>query len=414
MFSKSQERYDVFLSYTRYDSGGWAGRVHDRLEGHLQLHGWSVFKDDIYTDPGEKKWSDRLERLVAECKVFIPIIGDQWHAEHVQHLFDEQNWVRREILKALETSENKIIIPLVLNGKRLPRMEALPDDIVPIFDDQACFLSGDSRKLNREIEDLAGKIMDKPAKALCDDKRLDREFAPLNRHWEEEQIFKAYSDDASRVFAVAADDADCYESFMHRCENELSLICSSGQSQVLTEPHWLKWREYSVGGDKTRRREQLIQAISESLGIGNDQSAMQRFFSENRQPTVFYSVCDNVGTGERCSEWLRLWKELLELSDQRTTIAILIFNRGWPLRQHRRKILQHAELSDHHTLDQGLGPIAMRDAEDFQQDRLGHISRDAFAEKLKSAYRWPVPFQKLKCFRPRCKSVRRALEPLLD
>jgi len=192
MLDRPGGRYDVFLSYTRADSEGWTALIHSELEKQLRPYQWTVFKDNVNTMPGQN-WSKRLQRLVDRSRVFIPIIGDDWHSERVEHLFDKRNWVRREIMQALAASNDKKIIPLILNGRKVPSTDALPEEVKPLLNDwQAVFVSGDSEKLKQEIEVLVGKIMGKSPVSAPVDTRLDRELAPLDRNVEEGRLFSAY------------------------------------------------------------------------------------------------------------------------------------------------------------------------------------------------------------------------------
>ena len=66
---------DVFISYRRSDAGGHAGHLAARLERHYGSD--HVFQDLRDIDAGDD-FSATLERALADCDVFLAIIGPDW------------------------------------------------------------------------------------------------------------------------------------------------------------------------------------------------------------------------------------------------------------------------------------------------------------------------------------------------
>lgn len=120
----------IFISYRRDDSAGHAGRLADRLAQRLGPD--RVFRDIEDIAAGED-FVTRLERQVDECQVMLALIGPRWLAPGPggrPRLFDEQDWVRREIVRAM--SRGLRVIPVLLQGATLPGPDALPPDLAPL------------------------------------------------------------------------------------------------------------------------------------------------------------------------------------------------------------------------------------------------------------------------------------------
>jgi TIR domain len=118
----------VFISYRRDDSAGYAGRVRDRLEREL---GRDLLFMDVDAIPLGTNFSKVLHEEVAKCGVLLAVIGPNWldaHDEHGNRRLDDPNdWVRVEITAALQ--RNIPVIPILLNGARIPKATELPEDL---------------------------------------------------------------------------------------------------------------------------------------------------------------------------------------------------------------------------------------------------------------------------------------------
>jgi serine/threonine protein kinase len=118
----------IFISYRRDDSAGYAGRVHDRLEREF---GRDLLFMDVDTVPLAADFSVMLSEAVAKCGILIAVIGANWlHArdESGQRRLDNpSDYVRIEIAAALK--RDIPIIPIFLEGARMPQAEHLPEDL---------------------------------------------------------------------------------------------------------------------------------------------------------------------------------------------------------------------------------------------------------------------------------------------
>ena len=118
----------IFLSYRREDSGGWAGRLYDRLSQRFGDE--HVFMDIDAIEPG-LDFVEVIQQAVLSCDVLITLIGRQWltvaDATGKPRLTNPEDFVRLEIATALE--RNIRIIPVLVQDAPMPRSADLPDDL---------------------------------------------------------------------------------------------------------------------------------------------------------------------------------------------------------------------------------------------------------------------------------------------
>jgi hypothetical protein len=117
----------IFISYRQDDSASAAGRVYDRLAAHFGKE-WVFF--DIDTLAPGAELGGAIEQSVARSAVLIAVIGRQWldtrAADGQRRLDDPEDYVRVEIRAALR--QRKAIIPVLVQGARLPHAKDLPDE----------------------------------------------------------------------------------------------------------------------------------------------------------------------------------------------------------------------------------------------------------------------------------------------
>jgi len=118
----------VFISYRHEDSGFAARGVHDRLERELGRE--SLFMD-VDAIPLGLDFVAVLGAEVGKCDVLLAIIGPSWlearDEDGDRRLDSEHDFVRIEIAAALR--RNIRVIPILLEGTRVPKAERLPDDL---------------------------------------------------------------------------------------------------------------------------------------------------------------------------------------------------------------------------------------------------------------------------------------------
>lgn len=160
---------DIFLSYRRGDSPGFAGRLFDRVEDRFGEG--SVFMDVDGIDPG-LDFVEVLNDHLGSCKALVAIIGPEWlsatDARGRRRLDDPNDFVRLEIATAL--TRNIRVIPVLVDGAASPATEDLPDDLQPLARRQAVTITHerfgqDIQPLMAAIERAVGRIAAAPPAA---------------------------------------------------------------------------------------------------------------------------------------------------------------------------------------------------------------------------------------------------------
>ena len=118
----------VFISYRRDDSAGYAGRVHDRLQREF---GENLLFMDVNSIPLGTNFVKTIDEEVAKCDVLLAIIGLGWldarDEDGNRRLDNPADFVRIEIGTALK--RDIPVIPILLEGTRVPKADQLPDDL---------------------------------------------------------------------------------------------------------------------------------------------------------------------------------------------------------------------------------------------------------------------------------------------
>jgi hypothetical protein len=112
--------FNVFISYRRKGGFDTAKLIYDRL----RMDGYSVSFDIDTLENGN--FENELEKRVKKCKDFLVILSPGVFDCFSEAGYDSKDdWVRREIVYALQANKN--IIPLLLDDFAYPRR--LPSDI---------------------------------------------------------------------------------------------------------------------------------------------------------------------------------------------------------------------------------------------------------------------------------------------
>jgi hypothetical protein len=118
----------VFISYRRDDSAAFAGRVHDRLRSEF---GREALFMDVDTVRLGVDFVEVISGQVAECDVLLAVIGSNWlnarDEEGNRRLDDPNDFPRIEIAAALV--RHIPVIPILVDGTKIPRADQLPKDI---------------------------------------------------------------------------------------------------------------------------------------------------------------------------------------------------------------------------------------------------------------------------------------------
>lgn len=152
----------IFISYRRSDSQWAASRLYDTLTQAFPDD--KLFMDVDSIEPGQD-FVVVLEEKIAECDVFLALIGPAWLSEAQsdgqRRLDDPEDFVRIEISSALERKDT-ITIPVLLDGAIVPTEAELPAPLRPLARRQFARLSheGYRAEVSRLVEAI-GAIPDR-------------------------------------------------------------------------------------------------------------------------------------------------------------------------------------------------------------------------------------------------------------
>jgi len=118
----------IFISYRREDTQGEAGRLFDDLS--MAFGEPNVFMDVDAIQPG-RDFRKAIEECVQQCSVLLCMIGLDWvtckNSAGASRLSDPNDFVRVEIAHALR--RDIAMIPVLVRGAQMPRVEQLPADL---------------------------------------------------------------------------------------------------------------------------------------------------------------------------------------------------------------------------------------------------------------------------------------------
>jgi tetratricopeptide (TPR) repeat protein len=127
---------NIFINYRRDESSHVAGRLHDSLAPKFGRNKLFMDVDNI---PVGRDFEDYLKSQVAACDAMLAIIGPNWLAakdETGQRRLDNPNdFIVIEIGVAL--ARNIPVVPVLIDGARMPKASELPDSLKPLARRQA-------------------------------------------------------------------------------------------------------------------------------------------------------------------------------------------------------------------------------------------------------------------------------------
>jgi len=148
---------DVFISYRRLGGGDFCGRLFDRLIGEH----YSAFYDKESLKLG--KFNEQIYKRIEKSNNFIVILPKGG----LDRCVNDDDWVRKEIRKAIELKKN--IIPIFLKDFVFP--EILPDDIAPLKDYQGIIYDSTISKFDEMFSTLTSYLVDENKKSLLVSRR---------------------------------------------------------------------------------------------------------------------------------------------------------------------------------------------------------------------------------------------------
>lgn len=115
-------RYDVFISYRRSSS-----EFAHLIATHLKAAGYRAFIDVEALRGG--KFNEQLYDVIDNCKDFLVVLPEN----ALDRCADPEDWVRKEVCRALEKGKN--IVPVMLSGFKWP--DPMPEGMESLKDYQA-------------------------------------------------------------------------------------------------------------------------------------------------------------------------------------------------------------------------------------------------------------------------------------
>jgi hypothetical protein len=152
----------IFISSRREDTAYPAGWLYDRLAD--RYGGRQVFKDVDSIELGDN-FVEVITSAVGSCDVLLALIGPQWLTipdEHGRRRLDSpDDFVRLEIQAAL--TRKVLVIPILVDGAKMPRPEELPGSLAGLVHRQALELSParfgvDTSRLLRVLDKTLGEV----------------------------------------------------------------------------------------------------------------------------------------------------------------------------------------------------------------------------------------------------------------
>jgi len=116
------KKFEIFISYRRKGGYDTAKLLYDRL----RMDGYSVSFDIDTLEKGD--FDDELKKRVYDCKDFLLVLNPGVFDRFFDPDSDpKDDWVRQEIVCALEKGKEINIVPLILDGFSYPKN--LPEDV---------------------------------------------------------------------------------------------------------------------------------------------------------------------------------------------------------------------------------------------------------------------------------------------
>jgi TIR domain len=156
----------VFISYRREETAYAAGWLFDRLVDRFGRG--QIFKDVDSIQLGDD-FVEVISTAVGSCDVLLALIGDQWltiaDEQGRARLDDPDDFVRLEIEAAL--TRNVRVIPILVEGARMPRADELPASLSKLIRRQALELSPsrfdfDTSRLLRVLDRALAEVHPQP------------------------------------------------------------------------------------------------------------------------------------------------------------------------------------------------------------------------------------------------------------
>src|SRR5690348_4515680 len=122
MAATDRKRYDVFLSYRREDTAGFAVALLEKLKMSFPQR---TFLDSDSIKVGEDI-AQTIDDALRSCALVVALIGPDWHVDrHGNELLKQRrDWVRLELSTSIKHKLK--ILPVFVQGTKRPPDRFLP------------------------------------------------------------------------------------------------------------------------------------------------------------------------------------------------------------------------------------------------------------------------------------------------
>src|SRR2546426_7810650 len=117
----------IFISYRRGDTGGYAGRVCDRLTARFGSDQVLMDVQDIHAG---QNFVTSIEDTIATCDCVIVVIGPRWLETVQKRLQSSDDFVRHEISSALK--RHIAVIPVLVGRANMLTAADLPTELTEL------------------------------------------------------------------------------------------------------------------------------------------------------------------------------------------------------------------------------------------------------------------------------------------
>ena len=149
-----------FISYRRDDSAGHVGRLYDALVAHFGRQ--RLFFDIDHIAPGQD-FVQVLDASLNRCSVLLVVIGKRWAGTGRvggRRIDQADDFVRLEVAAGLRRKDLRVI-PVLIQGMKMPSPASLPEDLKELARRNATELS-DTRWKEDMARLIASLEVDRP------------------------------------------------------------------------------------------------------------------------------------------------------------------------------------------------------------------------------------------------------------
>ena len=175
-------RAQIFISYRRDDSAGYARAVYDELARRFGAERIFIDVDDIGAG---QSFVDVIRQAVGESQVLLVLIGKRWlgaRDDGTPRLFDPADFVALEVASGL--AKGMRVIPLLLDSATMPTAAELPASLRALAERNALEL--DNTRFAADMERLVGVLRDvlgEPASSSPASTTASPRAAAASRAW---------------------------------------------------------------------------------------------------------------------------------------------------------------------------------------------------------------------------------------